>query len=262
MTVSKTTDLNPAGDTVRVVGSGYNECKGIYVAFCVVPPPGQVPTPCGGGADLTGASGASKWISSNPPEYGVGLAIAYGPGGSFDVTLDISPLIGTDIDCRTVQCAVVTKSDHTILSDRSQDVIVPVFFADPVVSTPAPTPAPTEAPTVAPTQAPATTAKATTTTTTTASTTAAPVMATTTAIVPATTAATTTTTLAATTTTASTSTTVRPTTTTTTVVTTTSPAADEGGGGGQGAWIFGGAGAVIVVGGAGVFANLRRKGRL
>jgi hypothetical protein len=28
-----------------------------------------------------------------------------------------------------VECAIVTKNDHTIISDRSQDVIIPVTFS-------------------------------------------------------------------------------------------------------------------------------------
>lgn len=133
--VSQTEGLDPDGDTVTVTGSGYDESRGIYVAFCVVPPPGQTPTPCGGGIDLKGESGSSHWISSSPPDYGVGLAEPYGPGGSFSVEIGLSAMLNADVDCRQVQCAVVTRADHTRLADRSLDVIVPVFFAATPVST-------------------------------------------------------------------------------------------------------------------------------
>jgi len=128
LTVSKTAGLNPAGETVTISGSGYDTNKGIYVAFCVDTGAGNVPSPCGGGADTSGTSGASHWISSNPPSYGEGLAEPYGAGGSFRVTLRITPVIGT-VDCRTVKCAVVTRADHTRTSDRTQDVRVRVTFA-------------------------------------------------------------------------------------------------------------------------------------
>ena len=87
LTVSQATGLDPAGQMVRVTGSGYDTFKGIYVAFCAVPASGQAPSPCGGGVDMAGGSGASHWISSNPPPYGQGVATPYGPGGSFDVTV-------------------------------------------------------------------------------------------------------------------------------------------------------------------------------
>ena len=61
------------------------QTKGIYVTFCVVPPPGQLPTPCGGGIDLTGTGGGTNWVSSDPPIYATGLTTPYGPGGTFSV---------------------------------------------------------------------------------------------------------------------------------------------------------------------------------
>ena len=88
---SQTQGLSPAGQQVGVAGSGYDESKGIYVAFCVVTPPTTAPSPCGGGIDQTGATGASAWVSSNPPDYGVGLATPYGPGGSFSVNITVRP---------------------------------------------------------------------------------------------------------------------------------------------------------------------------
>lgn len=141
LTVSQATGLNPAGQVVTVSGSGYDEEKGIYVAFCVVPPAGEAPSPCGGGIDLSGTGGASQWISSDPPSYGEGLAIPYGPRGTFTVQLAVSPMVSDSIDCRVVQCAIVTRNDHIRASDRSQDVFVPVTFAAPAAEQPTETPA-------------------------------------------------------------------------------------------------------------------------
>lgn len=128
LTVSKSTDLSGDGDTIVVSGSGYDEGKGIYVGLCVITPPDQQPSPCGGGIDREGATGASEWVSSNPPSYAVGLPIPYEPGGSFRVELSVSPTINEVVDCRNVQCAIVTKNDHTIINDRSQDLVIPVTF--------------------------------------------------------------------------------------------------------------------------------------
>ncbi|WP_214111229.1 hypothetical protein [Acrocarpospora catenulata] len=123
-------ELPEEGGTITVKGSGYDESKGIYLAFCVRPKPGELPTPCGGGADLTGATDSSKWISSTPPRYGEGLATPYGPGGTFETTLTINPRIGGSpvFDCREIECVVVTRADHTRSADRTQDVLIPVTF--------------------------------------------------------------------------------------------------------------------------------------
>ncbi|HEY6533124.1 MAG TPA: hypothetical protein VIY72_12515 [Acidimicrobiales bacterium] len=153
LSVSRTSGLAPGGESVSVSGSCFDINKGIYVAFCVVPPPGAVPSPCGGGVDMAGAGGLSHWISSNPPDYGQGVATAYGPGGSFSVTMTPSVTLNATVDCRRVSCAIVTRNDHTRTGDRSQDVIVPVSFAAEVAPPPPAPPAvvapppPTEPPT-------------------------------------------------------------------------------------------------------------------
>jgi hypothetical protein len=143
ITVSKTKGIARSGETVTVTGRGYDVTKGIYVAFCLDNGPGVMPSPCGGGADMSGGSGASVWISSNPPSYAEGLTTPYGKGGSFRASIRVSQMIG-DIDCAVRGCAVVTRNDHTRTSDRSQDVRVPVRFAAPAsgVANPTPTAAP------------------------------------------------------------------------------------------------------------------------
>ena len=135
LSVSKTTDLSEAGETIVVTGSGYDESKGVYVGLCVVTSPDEQPSPCGGGIDRAGATGASEWVSSNPPSYAIGLPVPYEAGGSFVVELSVSPTINDVVDCRNVQCAIVTKSDHTIIDDRSQDLIIPVTFTGVAPST-------------------------------------------------------------------------------------------------------------------------------
>ncbi|MEU1807485.1 hypothetical protein [Micromonospora aurantiaca (nom. illeg.)] len=135
LTVTPSAGLSRSGATVSVSGRGYDVGKGIYVAYCVDNGPGVLPTPCGGGADTTGSLGASHWISSNPPSYAEGLTKPYGPGGSFSVTIKVTPTIG-DVDCTVRRCAVVTRADHTRAADRSQDVRVPITFAAGATSAP------------------------------------------------------------------------------------------------------------------------------
>ncbi|WP_329009115.1 hypothetical protein OG271_24035 [Micromonospora rifamycinica] len=154
LTVTPSAGIGRNGATVTVTGSGYDVTKGIYVAFCVDNGAGAAPTPCGGGADTTGSTGASHWISSNPPSYGEGLAVPYGTGGTFRVSLTVGTRIG-DVDCTVRRCVVASRADHTRTADRSQDVRVPVTFAA------AAAPAPTRTPATA---APATTGGAARTT--------------------------------------------------------------------------------------------------
>lgn len=126
LTLSQSKNIK-SGAKIVVTGQHYDETIGIYVAFCKVVPKGNLPTPCGGGADKTGAEGASQWISSNPPPYGAGLAKPYLAGGRFSVTVKVASKIGS-IDCKKVKCAIYTRADHTRADDRSYDLYIPVTF--------------------------------------------------------------------------------------------------------------------------------------
>jgi len=126
--LSKSAALNPNGEDIVVDGSGFNTKAGVYVALCKLVKQGTKPGPCGGGADLSGASGASVWISSNPPAYGAGVAVPFTNAGEFTVKLRVGAKIGK-IDCRKVKCAVYVRADHMRGDDRSSDLAVPVKFA-------------------------------------------------------------------------------------------------------------------------------------
>jgi hypothetical protein len=112
---------------VTVKGSSFDETVGIYLAYCVLPKSGAAPTPCGGGANKKGIGDASYWISSNPPPYGQGLAIAFNPGGRFSEKLLISKKIGK-FDCMKVKCAITVRSDHLHEGDRTHDLFIPITF--------------------------------------------------------------------------------------------------------------------------------------
>ena len=112
---------------VTVTGRGFDETVGIYLAFCVVPKQGATPTPCGGGINKTGTGDSSLWISSNPPPYGVGLAIEYQPGGRFQQKVGVTRKIGK-FDCKKVKCAITVRADHIREGDRSHDIYLPIVF--------------------------------------------------------------------------------------------------------------------------------------
>jgi len=128
LSVSKSILLNPNGADVSVSGKGFSTKAGIYVALCVKVKAGVKPSPCGGGADMTGATGASIWLSTNPPSYGIGVAKPIAADGSFTVKLRVASMIG-NIDCRVTKCAIYTRADHLRADDRSADIAFPVTFA-------------------------------------------------------------------------------------------------------------------------------------
>ena len=110
---------------IKVSGRNFDETVGIYLAYCVVPKKGAMPSPCGGGVNKSGTGEASYWISSNPPPYGAGLAIPFAPGGRFTEVVAVTKKIGK-YDCRKVKCAITVRSDHLHEGDRSHDIYIPI----------------------------------------------------------------------------------------------------------------------------------------
>ncbi|WKV70644.1 hypothetical protein AW27_003365 [Streptomyces sp. PCS3-D2] len=130
LSVTAPSSAAAAGQNVTVTGSGFNTGKGIYVGLCAVngAQGASKPTPCLGGSDQSGTTGASHWVNDT---FGGTLAntSTYGPGGSFSVTLHVKADLGGGRICgETVECAVVTRADHFDSSNRRHDVHVPMSF--------------------------------------------------------------------------------------------------------------------------------------
>jgi len=123
LSVSKTTAKS--GSMITVTGNRFDETVGIYLAFCVVPKKGQLPTPCGGGVNKAGLGEASFWISSNPPPYAIGLTQEFLPAGRFTQKVQVSKKIGK-FDCTKVKCAITVRADHLRGADRSYDMFIPI----------------------------------------------------------------------------------------------------------------------------------------
>jgi hypothetical protein len=119
-TLSVSTTTAKSGAMIKVSGNRFDETVGIYLAFCVVPKKGQLPTPCG-----AGLGEASFWISSNPPPYAIGLTEEFLPGGRFTQKVQASKKIGK-FDCTKVKCAITVRADHLRGSDRSYDMFIPI----------------------------------------------------------------------------------------------------------------------------------------
>ena len=128
LSVSQTNNLNPNGTSVTVRGTGYDVNKGVYVIVCTQAAPGPQAT-CIGGVNIDGSSSSSVWVSSNPPNYAVGLTTPFSPDGSFTVELVVVAKSGA-LDCTVLKCGVVTRSDHLRYTDRTQDVFVPISFSN------------------------------------------------------------------------------------------------------------------------------------
>ena len=124
-TLSVSTTTAKSGAMIKVTGNRFDETVGIYLAFCVVPKKGQLPTPCGGGVNKAGIGEASFWISSNPPPYAVGLTEEFLPGGRFTHKVQVSKKIGK-FDCTKVKCAITVRADHLRSNDRNSDLFIPI----------------------------------------------------------------------------------------------------------------------------------------
>jgi hypothetical protein len=124
-TISISHNVLANNSKVVVTGKNFDETVGIYLAFCVLPKAGKAPTPCGGGVNKSGTGEASYWISSNPPPYGIGLAIPFTAGGRFSEIVQVTRKIGK-FDCKKVKCAITVRSDHLHEGDRSHDIYIPI----------------------------------------------------------------------------------------------------------------------------------------
>ncbi|PCG83718.1 hypothetical protein CIB93_23185 [Streptomyces sp. WZ.A104] len=119
-----------SGANVTVSGSGYNTGQGVYVSLCVVDGTQGAgkPSPCLGGQDESGTTGASHWVSN----LGGGIlpnSSTFGTGGTFSVQIHVKADLGGGNVCGdTVECAIVTRADHTDTNDRKYDVHTPIDF--------------------------------------------------------------------------------------------------------------------------------------
>lgn len=125
----KSTNLVAAGDTVTVTLSGIPTDEGVYVRLCK-----------GTLAEVTQARptacfGQGSWVSLSSTQqlYGAGNAanpVALAVQAQFD-----------NVNCLVDACGIHIRRDHNGgSSDYSLDRFIPVTFANPSVSAPAPTP--------------------------------------------------------------------------------------------------------------------------
>lgn len=133
-----TSALEP-GQRLVVTGSGFDGSQGIYVAICVIPADATIkPGPCLGGVPEQTETQAevgtiefapSNWINDDWAWRLFG-ARSYDDvaAGTFTAYLEVPDPVGENIDCTTDACGIFTRNDHTALTDRVQDVYLPVAF--------------------------------------------------------------------------------------------------------------------------------------
>lgn len=128
------------GDELIVSGSGFDSGLGIYVGFCAIPAsPDIKPGPCLGGIPEGAEEGAaaaqealsSAWITS---DWAWKAFATQGyddkKSGSFEVVLTVPEPRVEGLDCTVSKCAISTRSDHTAMRDRVQDMLLPFAFGD------------------------------------------------------------------------------------------------------------------------------------
>ncbi|MYW03537.1 Htaa domain-containing protein [Streptomyces sp. SID3343] len=123
VTVTPNVDVDPAGGTVTVKGTGFdpniNNKFGVYVVF----------GPADAAVTDAAAFGAQKWVrpGGTPSPSGDNM----NADGSFTTTLDIKAAYtdgnGKAVDCLVTQCQVITMAAHGS-PNRTQDTRTPVGF--------------------------------------------------------------------------------------------------------------------------------------
>lgn len=127
------------GQRLVVTGSGYDGSRGIYVAICVIPPDSATkPGPCVGGVpdqqQAAVAAGTvqyapSNWINDDWAWKLFG-ARSYDDlsAGTFTAYIEVGEAKGSGFDCAVDKCGLFTRNDHTALTDRVQDLYLPIAY--------------------------------------------------------------------------------------------------------------------------------------
>lgn len=126
------------GQHLVVRGSGFDGSRGIYVAICVIPSdPSVKPGPHRRGsradADRRGRrhrAVRAEQLDQRRLAWKLFGARSYDDiaKGTFTAYVEVGNPKGKDFDCRVDACGIFTRNDHTALSDRVQDLYVPVAF--------------------------------------------------------------------------------------------------------------------------------------
>ena len=127
------------GQKLVVSGTGYDPTRGIYVAICKIPDDASVkPGPCIGGVPATEGEAVSEGTVQYAPSNWINDDWAWKlfgarsyddvSTGTFTAYIEVGEPADDKLDCTVDRCGIYTRNDHTALSDRVQDLYVPVAF--------------------------------------------------------------------------------------------------------------------------------------
>ena len=130
-----------AGDRLVVSGEGFDPDLGLYVAVCKVPDElDERPGPCLGGVGSQEVEefeegvvqyAASNWINGAFTWRLFGArSFDDAEAGTFTAYIELPPVADENVDCGIDQCGLFTRNDHTAISDRVQDLYLPLRWAD------------------------------------------------------------------------------------------------------------------------------------
>ncbi len=116
LVVSKSSGLNPEGETITVTGTGYNPNQPIYVTTCTDIPLSELTF----GFISAGCTSGAKQVTLAPS---TSTQVQFNEDGSFETEFVVAPKGATT--------AVYTLANRTAMNDRSQDAKQTLTFAEP-----------------------------------------------------------------------------------------------------------------------------------
>ncbi len=130
-----------AGDRLVVTGEGFDPERGIYVAVCKVPDElDGKPGPCLGGVGSQEVEEFEEGVVQYAASNWINGAFAWrlfgarsfddAENGTFTAYIELPPVADENVDCSVDTCGLYTRNDHTAVSDRVQDLYVPLRWAD------------------------------------------------------------------------------------------------------------------------------------
>ncbi len=130
-----------AGDRLVVSGEGFDPDLGLYVAVCKVPEQLDTrPGPCLGGVGSQEVEDFEEGVVQYAASNWINGAFAWrlfgarsfddAEAGTFTAYIELPPVADENVDCSVDQCGLFTRNDHTAISDRVQDLYLPLRWAD------------------------------------------------------------------------------------------------------------------------------------
>ncbi|MDO9590940.1 MAG: hypothetical protein Q7J04_07350 [Microcella sp.] len=130
-----------AGDRLVVSGDGFDPDRGLYVAVCRVPDElDDKPGPCLGGVGSQEVEEFDEGVVQYAASNWINGAFAWrlfgarsfddADAGTFTAYIELPPVADENVDCSVDLCGLYTRNDHTAVSDRVQDLYVPLRWVD------------------------------------------------------------------------------------------------------------------------------------